>query len=86
MTALAKAKILDDTRGFVRVLAEKKYDEVVGVHIIGAHATELITEAVAALALEATAESLFRAVHAHPTLAEALGEAAAGVHGESIHI
>jgi len=86
MTALAKAKVLDDTRGFVRVVAERKYDEVVGVHIIGAHATELISEAVAALSLEATAESLFRAVHAHPTLAEALGEAAAGVHGESIHI
>ena len=71
-SAIGKAKILDDTRGFVKIVTDKKYDEVLGVHIIGAHATELIAEATAALNLEATAESLFRAVHAHPTLAEAM--------------
>jgi dihydrolipoamide dehydrogenase len=85
-SALGKAKILDDTRGFVKIVAEKKYDEVLGVHIIGPHATELISEATAALNLEATAASLFQAVHAHPTLAEAMGEAALAVHGRSIHI
>ena len=61
--------------GFVKIVADKKYDEVLGVHIIGPHATELIS-ALAALRLEATAESLFQAVHTHPTLAEAMGEAA----------
>jgi dihydrolipoamide dehydrogenase len=85
-SAIAKAKILDDTLGFVKIVAEKKYDQVLGVHIIGPHATELISEATAALNLEATAASLFQAVHAHPTLAEAMGEAALAVHGRTIHI
>ena len=85
-SAVAKAKILDDRRGFVKIVAEKKYDEVLGVHIIGPHATELISEATAAVSLEATAASLFEAVHAHPTLAEAMGEAALAVHGRAIHI
>ena len=85
-TAIGKAKILDDTRGFVKIVAEKKYDEVLGVHIIGAHATELISEATAALNLEATAASLFEAVHAHPTLSEAMGEAALAVHKRTIHM
>ena len=83
--AVGKAKILNDTLGFVKVVTDKQYDEIVGVHIIGPHATELIAEASAALSLEATAESLFRAVHAHPTLAEALGEAALAAHGRPIH-
>ena len=85
-TAIGKAKILGETGGFVKIVAEKKYDEVLGVHIIGPHATELISEATAALNLEATAESLFQAIHAHPTLSEAMGEAALGVHGRAIHI
>ncbi len=85
-TASGKAKILNDTRGFVKIVADARYDEILGVHIIGPHATELIAEATAALGLEATAEALFHAIHAHPTLAEAIGEAALGVHGRSIHI
>ena len=84
-TAVGKAKILDDTRGFVKIVSGKRYDEVLGVHIIGPHATELIAEASAALSLEATTESLFHAIHAHPTLSEAMGEAAAAVHGRAIH-
>jgi dihydrolipoamide dehydrogenase len=84
-TASGKAKILDDTRGFIKIVSETKYDEVLGVHIIGAHATELISEATAALGLEATVESLIHAVHAHPTLAEAMGEAALATHGRAIH-
>ena len=83
--ASGKAKILDDSRGFVMIVAEKKHDEVLGVHIIGPHATELISEATAALELEATSESIFHAVHAHPTLSEAMGEAALAVHGRAIH-
>jgi dihydrolipoamide dehydrogenase len=85
-SAIGKAKILDEKAGFVKIVGEKKHDEVLGVHIVGPHATELIAEATAALSLEATAESLFQAVHAHPTLAEAMGEAALAVHGRAIHI
>ena len=85
-TAIGKAKILNDTGGFVKIVSEKKYDEVLGVHIIGPHATELIAEATAALNLEATAESLFHAIHAHPTLSEAMGEAALSVHDRAIHM
>jgi dihydrolipoamide dehydrogenase len=85
-SAIGKAKILGDTGGFVKIVAEKEHDELLGVHIIGPHATELISEATAALGLEATAESLFEAIHAHPTLAEAMGEAALSVHGRAIHM
>ena len=75
-SAIGKAKILGETGGFTKIVTDKRYDEVLGIHIIGPHATELISEATAALNLEATAESLFEAVHAHPTLSEAMGEAA----------
>ncbi len=85
-SAIGKAKIENETTGFVKIVGEKKYDEVLGVHIIGPHATELISEATAALNLEATAEALFHAIHAHPTLSEAMGEAALAVHGRPIHI
>jgi dihydrolipoamide dehydrogenase len=85
-TANAKAKIIGDPRGFIKIVSEKKYDEVLGVHIIGPHATELVAEAIAAVNLEATTASLFHAMHAHPTLAEAMHEAALGVHGRSLHI
>jgi dihydrolipoamide dehydrogenase len=81
-----KALVLNETEGMVKVISDKKIGEVLGVHIIGPHATELIAEATAALSLEATAESLFQAVHAHPTLAEAIGEAALATHGRAIHI
>lgn len=85
-TANGKAKIIGDSRGFIKIVSDKKYDEVLGVHIIGPHATELISEASAAVSLEATTAALFHAVHAHPTLAEAMHEAALNVHGRSIHI
>jgi dihydrolipoamide dehydrogenase len=85
-TALAKARIAGKTEGFVKIVREKKYDEVLGIHIIGVHATDLITEGVVALNLETTAEELFHAVHPHPTLSEAVGEAAHATHGNAIHI
>ncbi|HEY0784051.1 MAG TPA: FAD-dependent oxidoreductase, partial [Thermoanaerobaculia bacterium] len=85
-TALAKAAILGHTDGFVKIVRDTKYDEVLGVHIIGPHATDLIAEACAALTLEATDEELIRTIHAHPTLAEAVGEAAHAAHGAAIHI
>lgn len=85
-SALGKAKIEGKTGGFVKVVRERKYDEVLGVHIVGAHATDLIAEACVALSLEATAEALFRTVHAHPTLAESVMEAAHASHGAAIHV
>jgi len=85
-TAIGKARILNETTGFVKIVAEKKYDEVLGVHIIGPSATELISEAGAAMRLEATSEDLVRTIHAHPTLSEAIHEAAEAVSGHSIHI
>ncbi|HEV8629648.1 MAG TPA: dihydrolipoyl dehydrogenase [Thermoanaerobaculia bacterium] len=84
-TALGKAAIVGKTEGFVKIVREKKYDEVLGIHIIGVHATDLIGEACAALQLETTAEELFRAVHPHPTLSEAVAEAAHATHGAAIH-
>jgi dihydrolipoamide dehydrogenase len=85
-TGNGKATILGQRNGFIKIVAEKKYDEVLGVHIVGPHATELIAEAGMALSHEATAESMMRTVHAHPTLYEALVEAAhAAAEGAAIH-
>ena len=78
--------ILGEPEGFVKIVAEKRYDEVLGVHIIGPRATELISEAGALLKLESTVEALSRTIHAHPTLSEAMMEAAHDVYGEAIHI
>ena len=85
-SASGKARILGEEEGFVKIVAEGKYDEILGVHIIGAHATELIAEACVAMQLESTAEELGRTMHAHPTVSEAVMEAAEGVHGLSVHI
>lgn len=84
-TASAKARIIGDANGLVKFVSDKKYDELLGVHIVGPHATELIAEACAALELEATSESIARTVHAHPTLSEAIMEAAEDVLGHSVH-
>ena len=83
---LARAKMAGETEGFVKIVADKKYDELLGVHMIGPRSTELVSEAAAALGLEATVESLIRTIHAHPTMAEAIGEAAHAVHGAAIHV
>jgi dihydrolipoamide dehydrogenase len=85
-SALGKARIVGKTEGFVKVVRDKKYDEVLGVHIIGVHATDLIAEACVALQMEGTDEELFRTMHAHPTLSEAVHEAAHAAHGSAIHI
>jgi dihydrolipoamide dehydrogenase len=85
-SANGKARVLNETSGFVKIVGEKKYDEVLGVHIVGPRATELIAEAGAALKLEATSEELIRTIHAHPTLSEAMHEAAEAVEGKPIHI
>ena len=83
--ANSKASILEEREGFVKIVSEAKYDELLGVHIIGPHATDLIAEAVVALEHEATAESLMRAVHAHPTLSESVMEAAHAAEDLPIH-
>jgi dihydrolipoamide dehydrogenase len=84
--ALARARMAAETDGFVKIVADKKYDEVLGVHIIGPRATELVAEAVVALRLECTVEELVKTIHAHPTMSEAVGEAAHATHGAAIHI
>jgi dihydrolipoamide dehydrogenase len=71
--------------GFVKIVSDAKYDEILGVHIVGPHATELIAEGGALLRLEATTEEMIRTIHAHPTLSEAMHEAAEAVHGQNIH-
>ena len=84
--ALGKAMAMNQTEGFVKILADAKSDQVLGVHIIGPHATDLIAEAVPAMLMEITARELGRAIHAHPTLGEAMMEAAHAVHGECAHL
>jgi dihydrolipoamide dehydrogenase len=85
-SALGKAMILGETEGFVKVIADAKYDEVLGVHMIGPHATDLLAEACVAMGLEATAEEFGHIMHAHPTLSEAVMEAAEAVHGMATSI
>jgi dihydrolipoamide dehydrogenase len=82
---LGRAKIAGETEGFVKIVADKKYDEVLGVHMIGPRSTELVAEATLALRLECTVEELIRTIHAHPTMSEAVGEAAHATHGAAIH-
>jgi dihydrolipoamide dehydrogenase len=69
----------------VKIVADRKTDALLGVHMIGARSTELVAEAAAALRLEATVQELITTVHAHPTMAEAIGEAAHATHGAAIH-
>ncbi len=83
--ANSKASILGQHEGFIKVVAEERYGEVLGVHIIGPQATEVIAEAVAALQLEATVDDMLFTVHAHPTVWEAMGDAFASVRGLAIN-
>jgi dihydrolipoamide dehydrogenase len=84
-TANSKASILGQHDGFIKIVADAEYGEILGVHIIGPSATELIAESVAALELEATAADLMHTVHAHPTLAEAMLDAVSNVYGLAIN-
>lgn len=85
ISVIAKARILGATEGLVKVVSDARYDELLGIHIIGPHATELIAEAGIALQLEATVEELINTMHAHPTVAESIHEASEDVHGMMIH-
>jgi dihydrolipoamide dehydrogenase len=83
---LGRAKMAGETEGFVKIVADRRYDEVLGVHMIGPRSTELVAEAVMALRLECTVEELTKTIHAHPTFSEAVAEAAHATHGAAIHL
>ena len=83
--ASGRAKAVGATDGFIKILADRDSDRILGAHMIGSQVSELINEAVLAMSMEASAEDLARTVHAHPTLAEAVHEAALAAHGRAIH-
>jgi dihydrolipoamide dehydrogenase len=81
-----KALVLNEVEGMVKIISDKKFGEVLGVHIVGPHATDLIAEAVLGMTLEMTAEDLAGAIHPHPTVSEAIMEAAMAITGGAIHM
>ncbi|MBC8257309.1 MAG: dihydrolipoyl dehydrogenase [Candidatus Marinimicrobia bacterium] len=83
---LGKSMAVGDTDGFVKVIYDAKYGEMLGCHILGAEATNLITEAVIARNLETTHHEVLKTIHPHPTLSEAIMEATADAFGEAVHI
>jgi dihydrolipoamide dehydrogenase len=84
-SALGRARCMDETEGFVKILAHAENDRVLGVHIVGPRASDLIAEAVAVMSFGGTARDIALTCHAHPTLPEAMKEAALDVHKEAIH-
>jgi dihydrolipoamide dehydrogenase len=84
--ASGKAVAVNHPEGFVKLIIDAEHGEILGAHIIGSDATELITEYGLAMSVEATAEDIHHTIHAHPTMSEALAEAAAAAYGEAIHI
>jgi dihydrolipoamide dehydrogenase len=84
--ASGKAVALGATEGMVKLIADAKYGEILGAHIIGTDATEMIAEICTARTLETTTTEVQKTIHAHPTLSELVMEAAAGIEGEAIHI
>ena len=85
-TANSRASIVGEHEGFIKIISDARYGEILGVHIIGPQATELIAEAVTAMELEATVEDLMWTIHAHPTLAEAMLDASNSVYGMAINM
>lgn len=85
LAASGRARAMGETSGMVKMLSDAQSDRILGVHILGPNASELISEAVVALEFDASAEDLARTIHAHPTLAEAVHEAALAVDGRAIH-
>jgi dihydrolipoamide dehydrogenase len=85
-SANSKASIVNSHEGFVKVVADSQYGEILGVHIIGPQATELVAEAVTAMELEATVEEMMFTIHAHPTLAEAMLDGFGSVEGLAINV
>ena len=85
-SALGRARCMDETEGFVKILAHVETDRILGVHIIGPRASDLIAEAVTVMSFGGTARDIALTCHAHPTLSEALKEAALDVHKEALHV
>jgi dihydrolipoamide dehydrogenase len=85
-TASGKASAAGAREGFIKLIFDSAYGELLGAHMIGANVTEMIAEIVVARKLETTAHELIKAVHPHPTMSEAIMEAAAAAYGEVIHI
>src|SRR5258708_369522 len=85
-TANSKATILNQHEGFIKVVSDAKYGEILGVHIIGPVATEIVSEAVTALEMEATVEDMMFTIHAHATVAEGLLDAFSAVEGKAINM
>ena len=85
-TANGRAKVNNTTDGFVKILADAPTDRVLGVHILGAHAGDMIAEAAIAMEFSASAEDIARTCHAHPTLTEAVKEAALAVEDRALHM
>lgn len=85
-SASGKAVAINHPEGFVKLIIDAEHGEILGAHIIGSDATELIAEYALAMSIEATAEDIHHTIHAHPTMSEALAEAAAAAYGEAIHI
>ncbi len=86
MAALGKAMAMGDTDGFVKVIADKKTKQILGVHIVGIEASSMISEAALALEMAAFLEDVALTIHPHPTLGESIMEAAANALGHAIHI
>ncbi|WP_129597213.1 dihydrolipoyl dehydrogenase [Anaerophilus nitritogenes] len=86
LMANGKSLIMNETLGIIKIIADKKYDEILGVHIFGPRATDLITEGALALRLEATLSEIASTIHAHPTVGEAIKEAVLAVNKEAIHM
>jgi len=84
--ANGRAKGMDETEGFVKIIGDAETDKILGVHILAAHASDMIAEAVLAIEFAASCEDLARTFHAHPTLPEAMKEAAMNVDKHAIHI
>jgi len=86
LVANGKSLIMNETDGMVKYVVDEKYDEILGVHIIGPRATDLIVEGALALRLEATVDEILTTVHAHPTVGEALLEGAMAVRGQALSL
>ncbi|MCK9905850.1 dihydrolipoyl dehydrogenase, partial [Frankia sp. Cpl3] len=86
LSASGKALVGGETAGFIKVVTEKKYGRILGVHLLAPHATEMIAEAVLALTLEATADELLKTIHPHPSIVEGIQDALLSLNGMAINL
>ena len=84
--AIGKALVYGESDGFVKIIADKETNDILGVHMIGPHVTDMISEAGLAMVLDATPWEIAHTIHPHPTLSEVMGEAALAVDGKAIHM